>query len=172
MRLRVKGIGRCGERYTLNLNESWVREAAEEGFEAPPLALDGALDVSAPIDDGRVDVRCVLQASAVGACDRCGEDVNLHVDVDTLLLYFPEGSVMESTGEIELDCADLDVGWYTGGFLDLKDVVREGVVLMLPQRLACEDGEACDARTRKMLDECADPDGSVHPAFAVLKDLR
>ena len=172
MRLRVKGIGRSGERYALQLSEQWVREAAEEGFDVTPSTLEGALDVSAPIDDGRVDVRCVLKASAVGSCDRCGEDVMLSVDVDTLLLYFPEGSVMESTGEIELDCADLDVGWYAEGYLDLKDVVREGVVLMLPQRVACEDAAACDLRTRTLLDECADPDGSVHPAFAVLKDLR
>jgi len=172
MRLRVKGIGRSGERYALKLSEEWVREAAAEGFEAPATELEGSLDVSAPIDAGRVDVRCVLKASAVRPCDRCSEDVTLHVDVDTLLLYFPEGGVMEATGEIELDCADLDVGWYTGGFLDLKDVVREGVVLMLSQRVACEDSVACDTRTRKMLDDCADPDGSVHPAFAVLKDLR
>ena len=30
MQLRVKGIGRSGERYVLHLGEQWVREAAEE----------------------------------------------------------------------------------------------------------------------------------------------
>ena len=58
-------------------------------FETAPSELDGALDISAPIDRERVDVRCVLKASAVRPCDRCG-NVTLSVDVDSLLLYFPE----------------------------------------------------------------------------------
>lgn len=162
----------AGFQAEVGLDTSWACEAAREALETAPVTLDGVVEVSAPLDDGRVDVRCRIDATGERACERCGEPARVQVRVDTLLLFFPEGQAPSGTGDIELDRKDLDVGWYSEDAIELSDVVQESMVLEMPARVMCVDGEECEIRTAQLLKKTQDGTPSGHPAFAALRNLN
>ena len=171
MKVRLKGIGQAGEQHDLGLSTEWAKEAAQDAMETVPEAIRGTLELSSLHDDGRVDVRCQLETRGERVCERCGEHTQFEVEVDTLLLFFPEGRVPNGTGDIELDREDLDVGWYREGVIDLADVVREALILGMPPRVLCAEADSCDARTRSLLEKSLEGMPKGHPAFAALRNL-
>jgi len=170
MQVRLKRVGAAGLK--IDLDTGWAREAAAEALEASPEALTGSVEVSAPLDDGRVDVRCEMTMTGSRLCERCGEVTRVAIDVDSLLLFFPDGQAPDGTGDIELNRKDLDVSWYTDGSIELSDVVREAVVLGMPPRVICADVDECDVRTKKLLEKAHEGVPSGHPAFAALRNLN
>jgi uncharacterized metal-binding protein YceD (DUF177 family) len=172
MQVRLKRVGAAGMKIDLDLHATWAQEAAAEAMESSLDTLTGSVDVSAPLDDGRVDVRCELAMTGPSQCERCGEVTSVAIHVDSLLLFFPAGQAPDGTGDIELNRKDLDVGWYTEGAIDLSDVVREAVALGMPPRVICADADECDVRTRKLLEKAHEGVPSGHPAFAVLRNLN
>jgi uncharacterized metal-binding protein YceD (DUF177 family) len=142
-----------------------------EALEGPLLSAEGQLRVSSLQKGGRVDVRVTGRAVAQRACDRCSEAVELSVETDEQLLYFPEEDQRSvQVGELELKSEDLEVGWYRGGVLDLADVVREAFALAVPPRCVCVDEVACEARTQRLLGLAGA--AGAHGPFAGLGRLR
>ena len=172
MQVRLKRVGAAGLKIEVDLDTAWATKAAAEGMESSPDTLTGSVDVSAPLEDGRVDVRCEMRMTGPCQCERCGEVTNVAIDVDSLLLFFPEGQAPDGTGDIELNRKDLDVGWYSEDSIDLTDVVREAVALGMPPRVICADVEKCDVRTTKLLKNAHQGVPSGHLAFAVLRNLN
>ena len=162
----------AGVQVDIDLTTEWACQAAREALETEAVSLQGAVEVSAPLDDGRVDVRCRLGATGERACERCGEPTQVQVVVDALLLFFPEGQAPTGTGEIELDRKDLDVGWYSEDAIELSEVVQEAMVLEMPARVVCTDAAECEVRTDKLLKKAQDETPSGHPAFAALRNLN
>lgn len=70
------------------------------------------------------------------ACDRCLGSVKLRVDRDFDLLYRPAKTVPNEE-EIEIPPGELNVGFYTGGGIELADVVAEQVILSVPMKVVC-----------------------------------
>jgi uncharacterized metal-binding protein YceD (DUF177 family) len=169
----VEDIPAAGQQVAVGLEASWARDAVFEALDTPPTDLSASFALALGEREGHVDVRLAVETAAPGVCDRCGEDLQMHLAFESDLRYCPE-ETGASTGrpdeEIELGEDDLDVGWYRDGHLSLSDVLREAVALALPSRIVCEDVAACDARTRSMLEANSEEAGG-HPAFAALKNL-
>ncbi|MFU8806559.1 MAG: YceD family protein, partial [Bradymonadaceae bacterium] len=57
------------------------------------------------------------------------------------------GETYETVEEIELSAEDLDVSFYEGDLIDLRDLIREAVLLELPVFPNCSEElrDACDA---------------------------
>ncbi len=72
------------------------------------------------------------------ACDRCLEAAVLPLDADFDLLYRPASSSPQH-GEVLLQGPDSEVGFYEGEGLDLSDVLREEVLLLLPMQRVCRE---------------------------------
>lgn len=172
MRVRLKRMSAAGFQAEVSLDTPWACEAAREALETAPDELGGSVELSAPLDDGRVDVRCRIDATGTRLCERCGESTEVQVVVDTLLLFFPEGQAPTGTGEIELDRKDLDVGWYSEDAIELAEVVQEAMVLAMPARVMCANAEECDIRTTQLLKNAHEGTPSGHPAFAALRNLN
>lgn len=71
------------------------------------------------------------------ACDRCLEPTAFPMDADFTLLYQPVASEPED-GEISLE-ADSEVGFYEGDGIELSDVLREEILLLLPMQRVCRE---------------------------------
>jgi uncharacterized protein len=69
-------------------------------------------------------------------CHRCLAPIDIPVDTDFDLAYEPLPEAIPGH-EVELHDEDIDLGFYDGEGMELNDVLREQVLLMLPSRALC-----------------------------------
>jgi uncharacterized metal-binding protein YceD (DUF177 family) len=173
VRIEVEELPIRGRDVSVSLAEPWAVEATEAALDAAPSELTGQLHVSRH-KGGEVQVVLRARAAALRSCDRCGAEVTLVVEADETLSYLPEGARVPEQGEVSLEDEDLDLGWYSAGALELRDVLTEALTLHLPLRVACLDTAACDAAVAAGIRPVGEEVGKLagHPAFAALKNLR
>jgi uncharacterized protein len=70
------------------------------------------------------------------SCDRCLGLVEIPVECDFDLTYRPMASIARNE-EVKVSPDELEVGFYTGGGIELADVVAEQVNLSLPMKTVC-----------------------------------
>lgn len=173
MRIVVAGIPATGKVVEFGLRDDWAREAAEVALDGPPEVLEGELTLQRASDDGLVTVTGEARASRPATCDRCGEATDREVDIDVSLLYAPTTRGRNADpfdgGEIELAAEDLDLGWYQGGSLQLRDVLQEALSLEVSPRIRCADVAECDKRTDALLAGATSGEPG-HPALAALRE--
>lgn len=87
---------------------------------------------------GEVRIQGDLSVTIVTPCDRCLENTSFPVSDHFDLLYVPARNQV-APGEEEIDEAAIEVGYYEGNGLSLKDVLREVVLLSLPMQLVCSE---------------------------------
>lgn len=153
MKILVDGLPSGGRQVELGPRDEWAVAAATEALDGAPVRLVGRIDVTRASQKGVVQVDVDVDAATAAVCDRCGDPCERGSHPVVRLLYAPEekGSAAYDGGEIELEAADLDVGWYVDGHLDLGDVLREALALELPTRTVCADSAGCDSRTDALL---------------------
>lgn len=106
--------------------------------QASALEAEGTAHLlSRPLGEIRVEGRLNVKMSA--QCDRCLESTTIPVDRSFDLVYMPTDE--SRGGEVEIDEAAIEVGYYDGPGIELNDVLREVVLLALPMQLICS--EAC-----------------------------
>jgi uncharacterized protein len=88
---------------------------------------------------GEIRVQGKLDVTMDAQCDRCLESAKISVNRQFDFVYMPaeEGR----GGEVEIDEAAIEVGYYEGPGLELNDVLREVILLALPMQVVCS--EAC-----------------------------
>jgi uncharacterized protein len=116
---------------------------------------------------GRVTSRLEL------ACSRCLEPFEIPVDASFELRYVPHSeNAGEDEREIEED--DLTTAFYKDGVLDIGDLVREQVQLVLPMKPLCSDacrGLCPQCGTNLNRTECGCAPAWEDPRLAPLKSL-
>lgn len=123
---------------------------------------------------GEIRIQGKLNVKMQATCDRCLEAATFPVDNEFDLVYMPEGED-NGTGEDEVDQGAIEVGFYQGNGLALKDVLREVVLLAMPMQLVCS--EACKGicpacgQNRNQRD-CGCELHSVDERWSKLKDFR
>ncbi len=101
------------------------------------LQVAGRAELIAAVDEIRV--RGNFSVKLEVACGRCLELVVWPVASEFDLYYRPMASILES-GEIALKEGEVEMAFYEGAGLELKDILREQILLALPmQRLCRED---------------------------------
>jgi uncharacterized protein len=83
-----------------------------------------------------IRVRGSFQVRLETECDRCAEIARLDLDQRFQLLYQPIEMAPE-TNELEISEAQEEVGYYESNGVDLKDVLRESILLELPMHALC-----------------------------------
>ncbi len=71
-------------------------------------------------------------------CDRCLAAALFPIDTDIDLFYRPEGTGIRSE-EAELEVGEVEIAYYSGDGLELKDILREQVLLALPMQRVCRE---------------------------------
>ncbi len=70
-------------------------------------------------------------------CDRCLGPMELGVEQDFDLAYRPVAAIARSE-EAEVHGGELDVGFYPGDGVELEEMLREQVILVLPMKRICQ----------------------------------
>lgn len=164
MRIRIEDIPVKGR--SLRFDAAGVADGDAVGR-----ALDGELlGLSGEMRIERAGAGAVVAVTGTATvrrpCDRCLAPVDVTVEADQRLAYQPASSV-KATGEVQLEEADLDAGFFDGEALDTFDVLSEAFALAAPLRVTCA-GDAC----APVLDEASSAGARTgHNPFAALKDL-
>ncbi len=89
---------------------------------------------------GEIRVTGQIQVAMEADCDRCLSKARFDIDAPIDLFYEP-ASAVEGEDEIAIDAGQAEIGFYEGPGIELEDILREQVLLMLPMHRLCD--EAC-----------------------------
>ncbi|MDX6693112.1 MAG: hypothetical protein QOF02_715 [Blastocatellia bacterium] len=118
-------------------------------------------------------LRGSVTARAEVDCDRCLKSVAVPIETEFDLTYIPASIYVEQE-TAELQEADLLVSVYEGGAIDVDEIVREQILLALPEQVLCREechGLCPVCGTDRNIGGCACEEKVVDPRWAALKDL-
>ena len=87
---------------------------------------------------GEIRIQGHLKIRMQSACDRCLEPADFPIDSDFDLFYRPARRVGYEE-DVEIDEGESEVAFYEGGGVELKDILREFVLLSLPMQRVCRE---------------------------------
>ena len=107
-------------------------DLGEEVSQAEPLQAEGLAELVA----SEIHLQGHLRTAVEVSCARCLEPVRQRVDKEFDLYYRPVKTIARNE-EVQIDGAELEIGFYHGNGLLLEDVLKEQVLLDLPMKLLC-----------------------------------
>ena len=129
------------------------------------------LDLQATRAAEKVQLVGSLRATVGFECDRCLKPLSAKVEQSFDLLYLPP---LGAGDEHELHDDDLAIAFYQGQAIDVDDLVREQVELLLPMARLCSEAcrglcPHCGANLNESACACATE--PTDPRWAALKDF-
>jgi len=94
------------------------------------------VDATAELLGSEIRIRGHLGTRVETFCDRCLGQVEIPIDRDFDLFYRPMKAIAREE-EVEVPDDELEVGFYSGGGIQLADVVTEQVILEMPMKVVC-----------------------------------
>ncbi len=122
--------------------------------------------------DIRVRARCRGMFELL--CARCLEPIGHHADLRFDLIFRPSGIDAEA-GERSISEAETEIGYYEDSGLLLEDVVREQVLLSLPDRSLCREdckGLCSHCGGNRNETDCTCAEAEIDPRWSALQNLR
>lgn len=125
-------------------------------------------------DDGRAYVEGMITANVETACTRCLEPVTRQFEIP-FRDVFVDASQESREREAEIGIGDMDESLVIGGRVDLEEVVREQILLAMPEQMLCREG--CRGLCPKCggnlnLIDCSCDRDELDPRWAALKNLN
>ena len=105
--------------------------------QATPLEAQGTAELLANTL-GEIRIRGHVKVRIQSDCDRCLEAAEFPIDSDFDLFYRPAARA-EYDEEVAIDEGESEIAFYEGAGIDLKDVLREYVLLSLPMQRVCRE---------------------------------
>ncbi len=124
--------------------------------------------------DGKVHIDAAIFADISLICTRCLEPVAQHLGFrfDDVFVDSEQESRRE---EAELALEELDEALVIGGEIDLAEVVREQILLALPEQVFCKDdckGLCPKCGGNRNLIDCSCDREEIDPRWAALKNIN
>lgn len=112
----------------------------EEGKlrQVSPLQAEGSVELLGNTL-GEIRVQGKLTVTLEADCDRCLEAARLPVESEFDLFYRPAPVPRHSGEEVEIDEGESQIAFYQGEGLELRDILREHILLSLPMQRVCRD---------------------------------
>jgi DUF177 domain-containing protein len=134
-----------------------------------PATVNGTVRMAGPevFVNGHVKTRAAVE------CDRCLKQVELPVDTDFELEYVT-GPTYESSEAAELTEDEMSVAVFDGEAIDVDEIVKEQVLLVVPTRTLCRPdckGICPECGIDKNTGDCNCETKEVDPRWAALKNL-
>ncbi len=138
------------------------------------LTADISIRGKADGEPGRIDVSGNFETSVEADCSRCLEPVALPMDIEFQAMYV-KPSAFSAAGENQLVGDDMSVDVLENESVDLKDIIREQILLNLPKQVFCKNDclglcEKCGAN-RNLID-CNCINDEIDPRWAALADFN
>ena len=86
---------------------------------------------------GEIRIQGELKVTMEANCDRCLEPAAFPIESHFDLFYRP--ALEAGQEEIEIDEGESEIAFYDGGGIELKDVLREYVLLAMPMQKVCRE---------------------------------
>ncbi|MEP6946190.1 MAG: DUF177 domain-containing protein [Acidobacteriota bacterium] len=151
-------------------------EPGEMELDVDGVELKSAVDLKGETEivDDKVHVRGTITAETEIACIRCLVPVEYPLDI-TFDDIFVDPSDAPSDAELALEAEDLDVAVAIDGRIDLAEVIREQILLALPDQLFCTadcKGLCPKCGSNRNLLDCKCIENEIDPRWSALKDFR
>jgi uncharacterized protein len=104
--------------------------------QATPLSTKGSAELLGNTL-GEIRVQGHLSVTMESDCDRCLEPARFPIEADFDLFYRPTDAVYTDAEEVQIDEGETEIAFYEGAGLDLKDILREHVLLSMPMQKVC-----------------------------------
>ncbi len=137
------------------------------------VAGDARFDGETYRDDERVHIRGMVTAEVAIDCTRCLEALRRKIEI-AFDDVFIDASHESEKAETELSVADMDESLVIGGRVDLAEVVREQILLALPEQMFCREdcrGLCPKCGANRNLIDCSCDREEIDPRWAALKDF-
>jgi uncharacterized protein len=105
--------------------------------QAGPLHATGSAELLANTD-GEVRIHGNFTVQMEGECDRCLARARFSLEPKFDLFYRPVSSI-EQEEEVGIDEGEAEIGFYRGGGMELEDILREQILLLLPMQRTCKE---------------------------------
>jgi uncharacterized protein len=109
----------------------------EDLKQGSPLQASGVAEVLEHSDD-EVRIQGKYSVEMTAQCDRCLGSARFPLNARFDLYYRP-ASQIAGEEEVEIDDGEAEIGFYEGSGLELKDVLREQILLALPMQRVCSE---------------------------------
>lgn len=140
MYIRASEIPRGGLDIVAVRGAEWVPRVLE-GMSPYPLRECRMVEVTLFLSmEGRnIEASGSFRVEGSGECDRCAEPVSVSMEREFRTIYVPSDSGPAETGDLELRVGDLDIAFYDGAGIEVKDIFWEQVGLALPVKVLCRE---------------------------------
>ncbi len=123
---------------------------------------------------GQADVNGTITAETEMQCTRCLSVIEKKLEVFFSVSYVTQEQLPEGHS-LEIEAGDLDTDVLTGDSLDLKELVREQILLNQPEQIFCKEDckglcQKCGANQN--LIDCNCEEKETDPRWAALKNLN
>lgn len=151
-------------------------DAGKIDLEDENVSLREPVRVIGEINKGIVqtDVKGTISANLELECTRCLEKIEQKIEIPFESAFVTAENYTQAK-EAEIGKKDLDVSVFEGDKIDLTEVVREQILLDLPEQIFCREDcrglcEKCG--TNRNLINCNCIEKEVDPRWAALKNLK
>lgn len=183
MKLNLHAIPQRGLKLVFSRREAWLAALIDDCFkESDPQwnTLQASLDVNRL--DRNVMIEGEINIELNPTCDRCLESfasplqVPIHMALAPLYASAKDREKSRAShDERELSKEDLDFSFYENDEINLEPILREALVLSLPQRALCSEqclGLCPQCGTNQNTGHCqCTPEGLLDPRLSVLKNF-
>ena len=151
-------------------------DSAEIDLESEILMLTGQTSFSGEIERAatRVHLRGVIKTNVLLDCTRCLEAIARYLDFPFRAI-FVDSSDEDTNADAEIGDDALDESLVQEGKIDMAEVVREQILLALPEQIFCREdckGLCPKCGSNLNLIDCKCADEEVDPRWAALKNLK
>jgi uncharacterized protein len=170
MIIDLASIGASPKEINVVLDPSAVDLAGENGTLNGKVTFIGKTQRVA----GKPHIHGTINADVSLDCTRCLEPVAKHLEIAFDDVFVDAGDEA-SSGEAEVAIADLDESLVPEGKIDLTEVVREQILLALPEQVFCREdckGLCPKCGANRNLIDCKCADDEIDPRWAALRGLK
>ena len=151
-------------------------EPAEIDFDLNDVRLTGPVSARGTVEKhaGWFEIHALVKGTAAIDCCRCLEPLERQLSIP-FNIRFVRANGSGEAHEREVDSGELDLSELESDDIDLKEVVREQILLDLPEQVFCRadcKGLCPKCGANRNLIDCKCENEDVDPRWAALKDLK
>ncbi|MEO6051918.1 MAG: DUF177 domain-containing protein [Pyrinomonadaceae bacterium] len=170
MNIDLASVGNIAKQIDVSLDPTEIDLDGENVRLTAKVRLNGDLERL----DARAHLCGTIETDVVLDCTRCLEPVEKHLDIPVRAIFVD--STHDNTGaEAEISDEALDESVVQDSKIDLAEVVREQILLSLPEQIFCREDckglcPKCGANLNLIDCKCASDE--VDPRWEALKNLK
>ena len=151
-------------------------EPSEIDLKGELVKMDGTTRIRGETEkiDSRGRLRASISTDVNFECTRCLDPIARHLDIP-FEAVFVDSADEDTAAEKEVADEHLDESLVENGKIDIAEVVREQILLAIPEQIFCTDdcrGLCAKCGENLNLIDCMCADNDIDPRWAALKNLK